>query len=403
MPPHPGEAMLGLSFKRNADQALDRRRAFFHRRMGEGILATLPVAVGAYRPPTTGWKAPPAAAGDVIAQWQAFEKKWGTFADGQARPFPSNEEILERNMIGLERRGQVEDDWLPVLYSTLDAGESMVAGMFGRPMRFMHRRRGPAYSMAEPFLNDYDELASLNLEFDSPWARQFLSIPAYFTRHAAGRFGQHSFFPIDALNFAVELVGTVRAYEDLYVNPGPLRELMEFGLEFNIKVQETLLRAIPPYRDGSLVFMADWAPMPAGRRAIIVGVDAYVICSTQHYVEFGFEYNRRLIEHFGAAVIHFHCNRADLAAEVARLPNLLMFQFGGDSRDPVPEIDRLPEMRRAVGDIPMQINCPLDTFLQRLDNRTLMPNVWYLVQSAGPGLGMDEANQLAERVRAYRA
>ena len=52
--------------------------------------------------------------------------------------------------------------------------------------------------------------------------------------------------------------------------------------------------------------------------------------------------------------------------------------------------------------ITIQLTCSLDVFLQRLDEHTLMPNVFYLVESAGPGLAVDEANRLAERVRAYR-
>lgn len=386
--------MLGLSLKRSEDQTLDRRRAFFERRMLDGILASLPVAI------------------DTDADWRRFYNKWGQFEDGGDRPFPSSQEILDRVQIGLAERGRVDDDWLPVVYSTLDAGESMVAGMLGRPMRFMHRHRGAAYSMADPIIGDYSELDSLSLDFDSPWARKFLSIPGHFLEHAAGRFAQHSFISIDALNFVVELRGSGNAYEDIYLCPEQMRAAMELGLAFNIKVQESLLASMPRYREGCFAMIGDWAPAGPGQRVVTLGVDAYVICSVRNYVEHGFEYNRRLIEHFGAGIMHFHCNRTDLAAEVARLPGLIMFQFGGDTRDPVPEVDRLPQMRAAVGDIPLQISVPLDVFRHRLAERTLMPNVWYRVSGGNPGfdspdvsagLSIDEANRLAEQVRAYRA
>jgi hypothetical protein len=99
--------------------------------------------------------------------------------------------------------------------------------------------------------------------------------------------------------------------------------------------------------------------------------------------------------------MHFHCNRTDLAAEVAKLPGLELFQFGGDTRDPVPTVERIPEMRRAVGDIPLQVFVELGTFVERLERRELPGNVWYLVD--GPGLSVDAANRLMDRVRAYRA
>ncbi|MCD6365624.1 MAG: hypothetical protein J7M14_07080 [Planctomycetes bacterium] len=117
--------------------------------------------------------------------------------------------------------------------------------------------------------------------------------------------------------------------------------------------------------------------------------------------EGGFDYNRRLIEHFGGGVMHFHCNRSDLAAEVARLKGLMLFQFGGDSRDGVPSVAHVDEMRRAVGEIPIMVRCELGEF-RRLDERELRGNVWYGV-TADEALTEDQANRLAEKVRAYRA
>jgi len=99
--------------------------------------------------------------------------------------------------------------------------------------------------------------------------------------------------------------------------------------------------------------------------------------------------------------MHFHCNRADLAAEVARLRGLELLQFGGDTRDGVADIDRAEDMRSAVDDIPLQVACELATFRRRLDERTLLPNVWYTVY--GQALAAEEANGLMDTVRAYRA
>ena len=189
----------------------------------------------------------------------------------------------------------------------------------------------------------------------------------------------------------LDLVGLSLAFSD------ELRALMEIGLDFNVRFQEAQMERIGGFADGCFIWVGEWLPFP---RAISLSVDAYVICSPEHYVAFGFDYQRRLIEHFGKGVVHFHCNRADLAAEVARLPGVVLFQFGGDTRDPVPEIDRLPEMRRAVGDIPIMVSCELRQFKARLKNGTLPPNVWYAVHG-GP-LSVDEANRLMDDVRLYR-
>lgn len=373
--------MSGLSCKRNADEILERRTRFFRREMQDSILATLPVAA------------------DTEQAWRDFEAEWGTHEQGDARPFPSNEEIFQRTVIGMRDRAPVEDDCLPVIYSMLDAGESMVGGMFGRPMRFLHRPRGAAFSKADPVLPDYSNLPATRFAIDNAWAQRFLAIQDYFEGHAESQFAQHPCLTMDALNFAVEMRGATTAYLDLYEHPAELRQLMEIGLDFNIRFQEAQLERIGGYAEGCFVWLGGWVPFP---KAVSLSVDAYVICSVKSYAEFGLEYQSRLIEHFGHGLMHFHCTRADLAQEVAKLPGLELFQFGGDTRDPLPEIDRLPEIRRAVGEVPIMASCSLENFRERLSARTLMPNVWYMVSSGDP-LPVDEANRLMDDIRAYRA
>jgi hypothetical protein len=396
--------VTGLAWKRNAAEVLERRRRFFRRQMLDGILATLPVDLeGARREPpreSLALRENPGLPVDLGAEseWQAFERRWPGHGDNRERPFPSNQEILDRLMIGEQARGRVEDDHLPVFYSSLDAGESMVGAMFDAPTRFVHRRRAATFSKAETLLADYAEMARLRFSLEAPWARRFLGIQEHVRDQAAGRFGQHPCIVIDALNFAIEFREATAAYLDLYEHPEELRRLMELGLDFNSRFQAAQFERCGGVEDGSYAMIGEWVPFP---RALAMGVDAYLICSTQTYAEFGFEYQRRLIERFGHGLMHFHSTRTDLAAEVARLPGLELFQFGGDPRDPVPTVERIPEMRRAVGDIPLQVFVALEVFVERLGRRALAPNVWYMVD--GPGLSVEEANRLMDRVRAYRA
>lgn len=371
--------MAGLAWKRNAEEIIERRRRFFQREMQDSILASLPVAM------------------ETEEEWQAFEAKWGTCGEGETRSFPSNEEIFERTTIGLEQLGQVEDDGLPVVYSILDAGESMVGGMFGQQMRFLHRPRGAAFSSTPPVLPDYAGLPDVSFSVDNVWVQRFLGVQDYFRERMGNRFAQHPCLTMDALNFVAEMRGATQAYLDLHEHPDELRALMEIGLDFNVRFQEAQMGITGAYADGSFVCFGGWVPFPS---AVSLSVDAYVICSVRHYVEFGFEFQSRLIEHFGHGLMHFHCNRADLAAEVARLPGLRLFQYGGDMRDPVPAAERLPQMRLAVGEIPVMVSCPSDYFLSHLNSRTLMPNVWYSVE--GDAFSIDEANRVMDAVRAYR-
>jgi hypothetical protein len=371
--------MSGLAWKRNADEILERRRRFFRREMRDCILVTLPVAIY------------------TEADWQAFEQRWPQYGEGETRPYPCDEEIFARELIGLQARGQVEDDELPVLYTTLDAGEGIVGGTLGGDIRFLHRPRGAAFSATKAVLPDYSDLSSLPDPLASPWTARLLDIQRYFADHADGRFAQHPFLTMDALNFVAELRGASQAYLDIYEYPNELRALMEIGLDYNIRFQEAQMAITGGYEDGCFVMMGGWAPFP---RAICLSVDAYVICSVKSYVEFGFEYQQRLLEHFGHGIMHFHCNRTDLAAEVAKLPGLRLFQFGGDTRDPIPEVEQVPAMRGAIGDIPIMVSCSMDYFLTHLRYHTLPPNVWYRVDGS---MSVEEANRVMDEVRVYRS
>ncbi len=373
--------MSGMNWKTNAEAIRDRRRRYLNRRMQDGVLATLPVYV------------------ETSSEWTEFDRKWGTYTEGEKRPFPSNEEIYDRMAVGLEKRGQVEDDALPVVYSILDAGESMVCAMFDSETDFIHRPHGAAVSVPNPVLPDYSNMPDAMFSLNNKWTRRFLSIQEYFAEHMNGNFAQHPCLTMDALNFACEMRGATQSYLGIYEHPEELKALMEIGLDFNIRFQEAQMERIGNHADGCFVWLSGWAPF---ERAVSLSVDAYVICSVENYLEFGFDYQRRLIEHFGHGLLHFHCNRADLAAETAKLPGLRLFQYGGDTRDPVPSIDRLPEMRLAVGDIPIMVDCGLDTFIRRMNDKTLPPNVWYNV-SNDTKLSTDEANRLMAKVRAYRA
>jgi len=264
-------------------------------------------------------------------------------------------------------------------------------------MRFIHRPRGPAFSKADTVLSDYKNLDTVKFAAESEWTERFLAIQEYFEEHAANNCAQHPCLTMDGLNFVCEIREATNAYLDVYEHPDELHQLLEIGLDFNVRFQEAQMTRISPYADGNFVWLGDWVPFP---RAVSLSVDAYVICSVQTYEQFGLEYQRRLIEHFGHGLMHFHCNRTDLAAAVAQLP-LDLFQFGGDTRDPVSAVDRLREMRRAVGPVPIMVSCPLSVFRERLADRSLLPNVWYTV--SGPSdLTVDDANRLMDRVRAYQ-
>ncbi len=74
-------------------------------------------------------------------EWAAFDRKYEKYETNERRPFPSYDEIFERETIrlALQKRARIEDDLLPTFYPLRDMGESGVCGMFGAKMEYMHR------------------------------------------------------------------------------------------------------------------------------------------------------------------------------------------------------------------------------------------------------------------------
>jgi hypothetical protein len=297
--------------------------------------------------------------------------------------------------VGLEGRKSVEDDRLPVVYSSLDFGEGIVYAWMDLPVRFYHRPRYACYSKGDAW-EDYSQLSTACYAGGNRWVRRVEEIHAFFRNNAHGRFGQYPTITMDALNFACELRGATNAYYDLYEHPEELRKLMALGADCNIQFQEMQMREIGEHAGGSFAYLAQWVPFP---RAVGLSVDSYVNCSVDTYAEFGFEYQQRLIDHFGHGLMHLHCNRSDLAAQIVKLRGLALLQYGGDTRDKLTEYERLPEMQKVAGEIPIQTSVDVEVFRAGLRDRTLPPNVWYMVY--GKSITVDEANALMDEVRAY--
>jgi len=113
----------------------------------------------------------------------------------------------------------------------------------------------------------------------------------------------------------------------------------------------------------------------------------------------GFEFTQRLIDAFGVGHLHIHSLGAHLAPAVSQLKGLTELDLQDD-----PGCERyfpkVREIRRHSPDLPLRVKCTLEEFLDGLHAHTLPTGVLYTVQGALDSV--DEANRLAEQVRAYR-
>jgi len=372
-----------LLYKANAQQVLERLRAFWHREMPDQILAVM-----------SGFPNP---------YLEKFQAKWNPPPQGAERQLPSPEETFDLWDAKLRVLKSLEDDSLPVAYATLDFGESGFAAFLGAEIHFYSKNldglyNGGTYSWAQPLLDSWQELEKLSFSLDNPWVRRFRELLAYFIPQVSGRLGINVFLCIDALTLACELRGTSRAYLDLYEHPQELRRVMEIGVEENIQMLEMQYQMIEPFQEGRFTWIGGWVPHSS---PVPLSVDTYILCAPWVYRDFGLAYQQRLIDHFGAGFMHFHGPRLDLLPEVLRLQGLMFLEGFDSGRVEEPRaFEILPQIKALTGDMPLLISCTQAELMQGMHERSLPGGVMYRV---GDVSSIEEANRLMEEVRRYRA
>ena len=97
--------------------------------------------------------------------------------------------------------------------------------------------------------------------------------------------------------------------------------MFEFALKLNIEIAGLQKKFIKPVNGGTFDgYPASGAWFPGNE--INISIDAYGQCSREAYLELGFKYNQRLIDAFGSAALHIHCNAEHLLCEAVKLKGL---------------------------------------------------------------------------------
>ena len=358
-----------LAHKANAEAVLDRLRGLYERRAPDRIFAS------------TAIPSP------------ALER----FRRENAEGFCLYVVPEERARFWDDRLGEgrdLEDDSLPVAYmSEMDQG--LYGGMVGGEIQYMSDpATGWISSMVPPLLEDLAEAASLRIDEACPAFQRFLRQIDVFVEAGRGRFGVSHFILINGLNFVFELVGATRTYEALVDTPDLVRRATDFAYELNVRVQETYFERSWQIAGGTFSNMAQWLP----GRIISESVDPFHMTSVDCFEEWGRGTVERILGRFDGGVMHVHGNGRHLLEAVASVRGLKALYLGDDSGFAT-AFDVLNEIRARTGDLPLVVGTPYEPFGDRLRRGDLPGGVFYLV-SGVPGL--DEANRLMEKVRAYR-
>ncbi|MGW8256364.1 MAG: hypothetical protein ACWGMZ_02645, partial [Thermoguttaceae bacterium] len=184
-----------------------------------------------------------------------------------------------------------------------------------------------------------------------------------------------------------------RTYLSLDECPELVQRAIDFGFDLNIRVQEEFFRSVPALEGGTFSNFGQWLP----GRIVSESIDPFHMTSVAYFERWGREPAERIMSHFDGGVIHIHGNGRHLLEAAASLRGLKAV-LALDDRGYPPAFDIVDQLRARLGDVPLSLFAPYQSFADRLGRHDLPGGVLYQVQNV-PGVA--EANSLMEKVRQY--
>jgi hypothetical protein len=129
-------------------------------------------------------------------------------------------------------------------------------------------------------------------------------------------------------------------------------------------------------------------------------VDSYHMTRVDWFEEHGRWVLEQTVQPYDGMMLHLHSNGLHLLKSVSTLPKLQCITLNEDTTAPFRIYERLDELSKLRGDVPIAASIPCAVFEERLRSRKLTPNVLYHVQGVN---GVDAANRMMDLVCAYRA
>ena len=359
--------------KKNFSEAVARNKRFLKRQMMDGILLKTIVLDNPY----------------AVA-----ENRDKTWADRDCLALSDSGWIMKTcrydNMVYLD----VDDDTIPHGYLTSHFGESIYSALLGGNIRFVGNEYTTC-SGAEPLICNIGDMDKLNGYENNHWVQVFAETAQNFAKETRADFWLRYFICIDALNLAVELLGSTQAYYMLYEDEALVRAIMEFGINFNdwfYRLQKSI------YEDNNKAALED-AELYSLYDKTWYSIDAYDVCDPNMYKVLGFEYQQALISRVGGGMMHTHgTGLLKLLPHIAQLDGMGILQIGRDlySQEEL-GIENLQRIREQTGDIPLQFSLSEHEFYDGIKGKTLPCGVEYICSAKT----IDEANRMAYMAKGY--
>ena len=363
--------------KKNLPEAVERNKKFLKRQMMDGILFKSFVQENPY----------------MIEENRS--RKWDTRSSLSITEKPWVIEDCRRKAMVYQ---DINDDTITEGYPTLHFGESIYSYILGGDVQFVGNEYQTC-SGAKPLvyteadldkLRDYKSGTNENLKIVKESAE-------FFAKETKGDFWLQYFIGADALNLAVELLGTTEAYVQVGDDDHTLlKKVMEFGVDYMYWFY-LLQKGI--YRESNKAALYDDEFYELYDKTWY-SIDAYAICESDVYVSLGFDYQQELIKKVGGGMLHTHgTGLLRLLPYISKLEGLSILQCGRDlySQEYL-GYENLKTFRELSGDIPLRINVSEEEFINGIKDKSLPGGVEYLCYVKN----VDTANKYADMAKEYK-
>jgi len=349
-----------VRYKKNLDEVISRNRKLWSREGAGTILAKIDLDEGG-----------------TMRMWER------ALSPGIC---PDYRRMFEVFLQDFQRRELLRDDAMPTARPNI--GDYGFGAYVGAEVVF---GEGGAY--AKPFLSSLDDIKTLRFDPGNSWVRLLEESTRYFSQAAEGLCATSLVETTDGLNFAENVLGS-GVFLEIYDHPRELLELFDFAYEVNVRLIELQRKYIRKFDGGYFDLHEEWLPGDC----VWLSVDAWGQCSAQDFRRLGKHHVQKMVDHFGAGWLHMHNSHLHLLAEAVTVKGLVGIGILDDPKQ-VPCFERLVEIQKVTGDIPLQINCRKGQFLASLDRGALPRNVMYWIDSGVESAA--EANAIMEKVYQY--
>jgi len=364
-------------YKKNFEEAAERNKRLLKRELMDGILFKTTVSENPY---------------DVHDN-EGRSEVWG---DRECLAVSDKEWVQDGCRRAASVYQLIDDDTIPEAYPTLHFGEAIYSGILGGEMQMVGNDFHTC-SGAKPIIHSAEDFEKIQDYKNNHWVKVFTQSASYFAAQTKGDYWLKYIISIDALNLAVELLGTTEAYFMVHDDDALLRQIMEFGVDFN---EWWYLHQKSIYEKNNRAALGDNELYDLYDKTWY-SIDAYTICAPEVYNNFGLEYQQELIRRVGGGMLHTHGTALmQLLPYVSKLDGLGKLQLGRDLySQEFMGVDHLLDVRKMTKDTPLQIYVNPDEFMDGIKNKTLPGGTEYLCHTQT----IEEANKLAYLAKEYRA